>query len=255
MKYLRKVARVYGEQGLTGLSTAVRRKLANTPTIPVIEWSEYLNWLSFAVPGMLRRGNVDCFDYALRHLPSKGAIVEIGSFCGLSTNVIGYLKRRHGVPNPFVTCDRWIFEGADQSGLLEDSGVSFADYSDFVKQNYRRNIQLFNPTDTPFTIELFSDEFFAAWSERETRDDVLGRPITLGGPIAFCYIDGNHTYEFARRDFENTDRFLQPGGFILFDDSGDGSGWEVCRLMPEVLSTGRYRLVSKAPNYLFQKKQ
>jgi hypothetical protein len=56
--------------------------------------------------------------------------------------------------------------------------------------------------------------------------DVFGRNVVLGGSLSFCYIDGNHTYGFAKRDFENKDRFLAPGGFIFFDDSGDGSGWE-----------------------------
>ncbi len=46
-------------------------------------------------------------------------------------------------------------------------------------------------------------------------------------------------------------RFLQVGGFILFDDSTDS----VFGLMPEVLATGRYRLVARNPNHLFQKMQ
>ena len=57
-----------------------------------------------------------------------------------------------------------------------------------------------------------------------------------------------------KRDFENCDAFLQVGGFILFDDSTD-QGFGVFRLMPEVLATGRYRLVARNPNHLFQKMQ
>ena len=83
---------------------------------------------------------------------------------------------------------------------------------------------------------------------------MFGRETQLGGPIAFCFIDGNHSYEFARRDFENTDRHLQPGGFILFDDSGDGSDWGVCKVVAEVAATGRYELIATNPNYLFKKR-
>jgi hypothetical protein len=83
---------------------------------------------------------------------------------------------------------------------------------------------------------------------------VLGRNVQLGGAISFCYIDGNHAYEYAKRDFENCHNFLEPGGFILFDDSADGSGWDVCNVVSEVQRSGRYELVIKNPNYLFRKK-
>jgi hypothetical protein len=106
----------------------------------------------------------------------------------------------------------------------------------------------------PYAIECFSDEFFRRWFARERAVDVFGRPVALGGEISFCYIDGNHTYGFAKRDFENTDRALVSGGFILFDDSSDGSTWEVNRLTREIAAGHQYELVSKTPNYLFRKK-
>ena len=76
--------------------------------------------------------------------------------------------------------------------------------------------------------------------------------MQLGGPISFCYIDGNHTYEGAKLDFLNCDVFLEPGGFLLFDDSVEHQfgGW---RVMPEVLATGRYQLAATNPNHLFRK--
>ena len=74
-----------------------------------------------------------------------------------------------------------------------------------------------------------------------------------GNTNKFCYIDGNHSYEFARRDFENTDRFLEPGGFILFDDSADGTKFEVGAVIDEVKRMSNYRVVLKNPNYLVQK--
>jgi Methyltransferase domain len=76
----------------------------------------------------------------------------------------------------------------------------------------------------------------------------------LGGAISFCYIDGNHSYDFAKLDFENCDRFLEKGGFMLFDDSADGSDWDVCKVVQEVIATGRYDLIAKNPNYFFRRK-
>src|SRR5687767_3117074 len=94
---LDKVKRVYREEGPRGLRKAVRRRLSDAvrgdARLQLLPgqgeaWTEYMSWLSFANAGMLTPGNVDCFDYAIRNLPSSAPLVEIGSFCGLSTNAI-----------------------------------------------------------------------------------------------------------------------------------------------------------------------
>jgi hypothetical protein len=162
-----------------------------------------------------------------------------------------YFKRKHGARNELFTCDKWEFEGAE--GNVGDSDVPHAQYRQFVKESYIRNVRMFSRSALPWTIEMLSDDFFGAWGGRQTVTDVLGRSAKLGGPISFCYIDGNHGYDFSRRDFLNTDRFLEPGGFVLFDDSADGSQWEVCRVVEEVMRLPNYRFVVKNPNYLFQK--
>ncbi len=124
-----------------------------------------------------------------------------------------------------------------------------------MRSSYLRNIQTFSQYDLPYTVEMFSDEFFGAWTQGQTHTDVLGRSLQLGGPISFCYIDGNHSYEFAKRDFENTDRFLEVGGLVLFDDSGDNSNWEVRKVVSDIMAGGRYEVIANNPNYLFRKKQ
>lgn len=250
--------RIYKQHGTKAVLRAVSEKLFGTEIIkgPVTEtWTEYMSWLTFVNAGMLIRGNVYCFDYAIKNLPSDAPIVEIGSFCGLTTNLITHCKERHSVKNKFITCDKWIFEGAGEGGLLGgSSNVSHDEYREFVKATFIRNIKIFSRYDLPYTIETFSDDFFEAWRNTGTCSDVLGRKIQLGGPISFCFIDGNHSYLFAKRDFENCDKHLEPGGFLLFDDSADGTEWEVCRVVKEVANTGRYELVAKNPNYFFRKK-
>jgi predicted O-methyltransferase YrrM len=212
----------------------------------------YIAYLTFANAGMLNKGNLLCIDYAMRNLPSKNPIVEIGSFCGLSTNLLAYFKHKHGVSNPIYNCDKWIFEGAD--GNVGDTEIPHAEYRAFVMDSYKRNVQMFSRWELPRTIEAQSNEFFTAWGRGESTTDVFGRPARLGGPISFCYIDGNHSYEFAKADFENTNRFLEPGGFVLFDDSADGSKWEVTRVIEEIKQRSDYEFVVKNPNYLFRKK-
>lgn len=214
---------------------------------------EFVAWLCFANAGMLSKGNLLCFDYALRNLPSDNPMVEIGVCAGLSTNVLTHYRRKHAVRAPFFNCDRWVFEGARPGQPLGDSPVTHDEYRAFVRESYLRNVRAFSKDDLPHTIEVFSDEFFAAWGSRERCTDLFGNSCEPGGPISFCYIDGDHSYAQARRDFENADRFLEIGGFILFDDSADGSTFEVARVVEEVKRLPHYRVVVKNPNYLVQK--
>jgi len=216
--------------------------------------NEYINWLCFANAGILERGNLYCFDHAIKNLPSDNPVVEIGSFCGLSTNIITYYLMKYHKGNKVITSDKWAFEGAERGGTLGDSTVLHSDYRRYVKESFIRNIKMFSSHNLPYAVEEVSDEFFKLWDSKSTYVDVLGREIKLGGEISFCYIDGNHTYEFARRDFLNTDQYLEKGGFILFDDSSDHSPFGCKDLMKEITKDDHYELVIKNPNYLFRKK-
>ncbi len=213
---------------------------------------EYVAWLTFANAGMLNKGNLLAFDYVAGNLPSANPAIEIGAFCGLSTNLISYYFKKHGATNQLFNCDKWEFEGVE-GPMVGDSDVSHAEYREFIRASYKYNIRTFSKGRFPHTIELLSDEFFEAWNAGQSIRDAFGKPAKLGGPISFAYIDGNHAYESARRDFENVDRHLEPGGFILFDDSADGSHWEVTRVVAEVKQLPNYRVVVKNPNYLFQR--
>ena len=214
---------------------------------------EYLTWLRFANAGMLNPGNVYAMKYAIENLPTNDPIVEIGSFCGLSTNVLSYFLRKYQRKNIIFCSDKWIFEGSEEGVNLGLSDISHAEYKPYVKETFMRNINFFSP-NRPRPIELFSDEFFQKWKEQKEVIDVFNQSIILGGNISFSYIDGNHTYEFAKRDFENVNQHLVPGGFILFDDSSDSDPFGLTKLMREIKQRSDYSLVMKNPNYLFQKK-
>ena len=212
----------------------------------------YIELLGYINAGMLHQGNPYLFDYAISLLPNDSPIIEIGAFCGLSTNVLTYLKHKHGAKNALVNCDKWGAGWADQAEPFGNFGLTNKDYREFSRDSYLHNVRMFSGADLPFTIEKTSDEFFAAWTSSQPAEDVWGRHVALGGPVSFCYIDGNHSYDFVKRDFLNCDQWLSIGGFVLFDDSVSPE-WEVRLLMPEVLGTGRYKLVARNPNHLFQK--
>ena len=214
---------------------------------------EYIDWLRFANAGMLNPGNVYCINHAFERLRLSSPVVEIGSFCGLSTNVITYLLRKNNLGNRVISADKWIFEGAEQGGMLGKSDIEHKAYREFVKSTYMRNVSFFSAENLPFTIECFSDEFFEKWKKGVSTQDIFDREIKLGGNIGFAYIDGNHTYEFTKRDFHNVDQYLEVGGFILFDDSSDRNPFGLTPLMKEIEQKRSYELVMKNPNYLFRK--
>ena len=127
---------------------------------------EYLTWLQFANSGMLNPGNVYAMKYAIENLPTSDPIIEIGSFCGLSTNVLSYFLRKNQRKNIIFCSDKWIFEGSEESVNLGLSDISHADYRSYVKETFMRNINFFSPNRPP-PIELFSDEFFEKWKTKK----------------------------------------------------------------------------------------
>jgi Methyltransferase domain len=215
---------------------------------------EFLNWLRFINPGILVKGNVELFAYCVEHLPSASPIIEIGSFAGLSLNHILYFLRRSDCENPVFSIDEWRFEGAQPNGIITGSSASFDAYRMHVIDTFRRNISLFSADRLPHHFELSSDAFFVEWREREHTVDFFGNRVQLGGNIAFAYIDGDHTYEQSKKDFENIDRHLEVGGFIIFDDSAPLSRFGCKRTAEEAASLARYEVVVRNPNYCLRKR-
>src|SRR5689334_22875641 len=85
---------------------------------------EFINWLKFLNAGMLNDGNIYCFEYVIKNLPSRNPIIEIGSFCGLSTNLISFYLREFNKSNHLITSDRWIFAEADVPTFLQGSNIT-----------------------------------------------------------------------------------------------------------------------------------
>ncbi len=234
----------------------VRRRIAwerrNRAGLAVCD-DELLPWLGFANAGMLHPGQHYLIDLAAAQLPTGDPAVEIGSFCGLSTNVITHLLARHGRQNALFSVDPFVFEGEQEA--LPGSAIPFDEYRALVVDQFERNVRFWSRGRLPHAYQLTSDEFFAAWEAREHLVDLFGRKVALGGPISFCFVDGAHAYEQARRDFEHADRFVVEGGLILFDDSDElGAFPEVQRVVREALASRRYELVAANPHHLLRKR-
>ena len=228
---------------------------------------DYITRLQTSVggAGMLHEGNVYALDYAIQHMPTQGAVLEIGSFAGLSTNVISWLMRKHGrLSQPFFSCDPWLYDGYydvqrkdDSSYLAHFEGcthVTRADYRKFIQDSFIRNTRLFSQGHLPHTLACTSDEFFGTWKKGALCTDVFERTVQSGGLFSFVYVDGDHSYEQARRDVENALEYLLPGGFLLLDDSADFWNYGSVRLAKEMKRWKGLELVMKNPNYLYRKR-
>lgn len=215
----------------------------------------FIKEITFLVRGWLRPGNVWCFRHALQHLPNDAPLLEIGSFCGLSTITLLYLKKRFGIKNPLFTCDPWSGpEGQADTPITEATTITYGKLREYVRESFLRNMTYFSSGELPASFQMTSDEFFDAWRARTAAPDLFGQAQKLGGTFAFVYVDGSHTYSFVKRDFENIEPLLEPGGFILFDDSEAETDGGPSRVANEVAELPRYELVHRAPNALFRKR-
>jgi hypothetical protein len=208
--------------------------------------------------GMLHEGNVYLMDYAIKNMPEGKYVLEIGSWAGLSTNLLLHLMEKYGRKEQFLGCDPWLYSYNDAEAEQEFSidgkaEVSRAEYMDYIRQGFIQAALLFHKNKLPHTFRLKSDDFFEQFSQKSMVTDVFGRSTQLDGPISFCYIDGNHAYEYVKRDFENVNQHLMVNGMILFDDSFIGSGFGSERLLLEIKQDPNFKVLDRNPNYLIQK--
>lgn len=208
--------------------------------------------------GMLDDGNIYLLDFAIQNMPKGKYVLEIGSWAGLSTNLILHLMRKHGREEQFLGCDPWLYayndnESEDTYPIDGRDDISRADYMEYIKKGFIDAALLFHKDNLPYTFRLKSDDFFEHFEQKSVLTDVFGRSTPLDGSISFCYIDGNHAYKNVKRDFENVNRYLIVNGMILFDDSWDGANFGSAQLMREIKNNPNFKVLDKNPNYLIQK--
>jgi hypothetical protein len=209
--------------------------------------------------GMLHDGNIYLMDYAIKNMPENGFVMEIGCYGGLSTNLILHLLSKNNKKQQLIGCDAWIYEGyKDHTGIIEKhidgrKDIDRKKYMEHIKKSFIRSTQFLHPDTLPYTCHCTSDVFFEKWNENESFEDVFHRKISLDKPISFCYIDGDHSYEQTKKDFENIDSKLLVDGFVLIDDSAKGMNFGSAKFIKDLLKKKNYKFIDSNPNYLFQK--
>lgn len=131
------------------------------------------------------------FARVLVRLMRPRVLVELGTHTGNSFSGFCQAVRAEGLRTRCIAVDTW--QGDPQAGFYDDA--VFTEFSAFVETNFRAEAHLARST--------FDD------AAKNLRD----------GLIDLLHIDGLHTYEAVRHDFETWKSKLSARGVVLFHDT------------------------------------
>jgi hypothetical protein len=105
----------------------------------------------------------------------------------------------------------------NQPGQANECKVLIEDGTTFHR--FQSNLQRLGLADYAIPLVASSEEAVRGWNK----------------PIRLLFIDGEHSYEASRRDFELWSPFVVPGGMIGFHDIGSWPG--VTRFYQELMQS------------------
>jgi len=193
-------------------------------TRPLLDRSKAIDgWLEEDEADLVIAATAD----AVQRLPGAQAVVEIGSYCGRCTVLLG---------------------GVIQA-VSPDSRVYAIDTHDGVVGAVDRGIRTTAPTIERFTANVVAaglTNFVEAIREPSYQ-------VAWEQPIAVLVIDGLHDYVNVARDFRHFESFVCHGGIVLFHDYADYFPG-VRGFVDELLDTGAYRKVACARSLMVVEK-
>jgi hypothetical protein len=150
---------------------------------------------------------------ALSELPQVRAVVEVGSYCGRGTVVLGSVAK---AMRP--TARVWAIDPHDGKLGTAEQCVTVTPSLEKLKTN----VVAAGLTDTVEIVQSKAPQ--VAWKE----------------PIALLLIDGLHDYASVAQDFRHFEPWGAEGGYVAFHDyAGYFPG--VVTFVNELLASGRYR--------------
>ena len=150
--------------------------------------------------------------YQLAAEIAEGCIVEIGSYRGRSTVALALGSQVGHNPPVYAIDPHEQYVGVLGGNFGPEDRLAF--YRNMLKTGCVRSVRLIN---------LGSDEVALAWSR----------------PIGLLWIDGDHSYEAVKTDFENFSKHVITGGYIAFHDSLD-TDLGPARVIDEISAVGDY---------------
>lgn len=169
------------------------------------------------------------FNLAYFGAGASGNIVEIGSWCGRSTSVLGLAARLCG--NTRLTCIDLFPEKQDWTQNADGSYSFIVRLGDSTYGGYQEQT-VWREAFEGHHAKIYErhNGIYEAFQESITRNgledlidvhrgdsDVLRKFPDASYRLAF--VDGDHSYEAVCKDIRNVERVLSPGGWICFDDA------------------------------------
>lgn len=198
----------------TSVSRAVTvegpRLLLNAPILAQMRQVE--GWLDDAEADLL----IAAASHALTALPAPHTMVEVGSYCGRATVVLGHVARIISHEARIYSIDPHDGKvGALDQGLLSRGPTL---------EKFKRNMQRAGLTRA---VEIIQKRSVETHWER---------------PISLLLIDGLHDYASVARDFHHFERWVVPEGIVAFHDYAPYYPG-VQAFVDGLLGSGRYRKV------------
>lgn len=150
------------------------------------------------------------------HGPGAGTIVEIGSYAGRSTCYLAHGSKR-ARREKVVAVDHFLGSPEHQPGGGHDSSLVA---KGSLYDTFKANLESAGVNDWVHVIKAGSAEAVKGWSH----------------PVRLLFIDGDHSYEESRRDFESWSPWLVSEGIAVFHDIGIFDG--VTRFYEELTASG-----------------
>jgi predicted O-methyltransferase YrrM len=166
-----------------------------------------------AVVGMPVRQSAYLFGFVRQSRPAK--VIEIGRHKGGSTMLIAAGMQGRG--------EFWSIDIGEKEARLRRDGMR--SYDAQIEELCRR---------AGLTVTLLVGD---------------SRTIEVDtGRVDIVFIDGDHSYEGVKIDFERFGRRVRVGGAVLFDDAAADRGFvthtdTVGRLVEEIVAAGKFKLV------------
>ena len=177
-------------------------------------------------------------NWLLQQMPKESICAEIGVYEGkFSMRIMKEVR-----PVKLHLIDPWkyesnpLYQDALYGGHIGSQGTMEEKYR-LVQKIFANEIEsdvvVLHRTSADAALKNFEDEYFD-----------------------WVYIDGNHQYEYVKRDLENAYRKVKRGGYITGDDYRSGEWWGdgVIRAVHEFNTTGRCEPVQiKGCKFIFRK--
>ena len=144
---------------------------------------------------------------------SSGNLVEIGSYCGRSTLVLGSAAQSS-------TPRGRVFAIDPHDGMVSSPGGSW-----HVEPSLERFTENMRAADLVETVTLIKQR---------------SSDVDWDLPIALLFIDGLHDYASVSGDFTRFEPHVEPRGLIAFHDYSNGDYPDVRRLVDEALASSRF---------------